>query len=69
MATRYKNSNAKWRYKLSRASHLHIGGEYIPTYRVRWHKARVPGTIRNSRKPGGNGFRGLKQWNAHHGEA
>lgn len=43
---------------------------YIPTRdgvgRVRWHKARVPSTIRASRAPGGSGFRGWKQWRAHH---
>lgn len=38
-----KNSNAKWR-------------ENEKTNR--WHKARVPGTLRNSRLPGGNGWRG-----------
>lgn len=50
-----RNSNAKWRPNIRKDGS------------VRWHKARVPGTIRNSRKPGGNGFRGNKQWKAHHG--
>lgn len=28
----------------------------------RVHKARVPGTVRDSRKPGGCGYRGDKAW-------
>lgn len=30
------------------------------------HRARKPGTVRSSRMPGGPGFRGWTQWNAHH---
>lgn len=38
-----KNTNAKWRRNEKTG---------------RWHKARVPGTVRKSRLPGGNGYRG-----------
>lgn len=57
-----KNTNAKWRINFSyyRQTVTMMNGEHINIRRKkgRWHKARVPGTIRKSRLPGGNGYRG-----------
>lgn len=36
--------------------------DYQKIRRRYWTKARVPGTPRQSRMPGGSGFRGFKTW-------
>lgn len=35
----------------------------LATGEKRYHKARVPGTVRPSRLPGGSGFRNNWEWN------